>query len=499
MFERTSGILLHIASLPGPYGIGSLGQNARQFVDFLEAAGQRYWQILPLVPVGLGNSPYMSTSSAAGNPLLIDLDALGELGLLTREELNAVRVEDPDRVDYDFLNETRPALLRKAFDRAGDELRQAAQEFAKEQADWLPDYALFTALHSHFDAPLQEWPDKSLIRRTKKSVEQYTELLKEEVEFHIFLQYLFHSQWTGLKTYANQKGVFIIGDLPIYVSVDSADVWTHPELFRLGAGRVPKFVSGVPADAFSATGQRWGNPLYDWAYHEKTGFDWWCGRIRHCLAFYDVIRIDHFRGFDTYWEIPAEEETALVGKWKRGPGMKLIEAFREKVPEAEFIAEDLGELNDTARQFIKDSGLPGMRVMVDAFHDTWGESSFLPHNCPPDAVAYTGTHDTPTFVQWLMEQAPEDQKQFAMDYLRLRVEEGLGWGVISGAWATPCRLAVAPFQDVLGLGGDARMNTPGTVGDHNWSWRVRSEALNPDVSSRLRQITQTYRRFRPLS
>ena len=255
MFERTSGILLHITSLPGPYGIGSLGENARKFVDFLEAAGQRYWQILPLVPIGKGNSPYMSTSSFAGNPLLIDLDALCEMGLLTREELDGARVEDPDRVDYDRLNETRPALLRKAFDRADDQLRRLARAFASEQDDWLPDYALFTALHQHFGVPLQEWPDKSLVRRTKKAIEQYGEQLKDEIEFHIFLQYLFYNQWTKLKAYANQHGVSIIGDLPIYVSANSADVWAHPELFRLGAGRVPKFVSGVPADAFSATGQ----------------------------------------------------------------------------------------------------------------------------------------------------------------------------------------------------------------------------------------------------
>lgn len=496
MFERTSGVLLHITSLPGPYGIGSLGQNARHFVDFLEAAGQRYWQILPLVPTGLGNSPYMSTSSFAGNPLLIDLDTLCQMGLLTREEVDAVRVKDPDHVDYAFVWSTRPALLRKAYDRSGGDLRQTAHDFAQSQADWLPDYALFTAIHEHFNAALQEWPDKALIRRTPKAVDSYAGQLKDSVDFHIFLQYLFYTQWNELKAYAKAHGVSIIGDLPIYVSADSADVWTHPELFRLGAGRVPKFVAGVPADAFSATGQRWGNPLYDWNYHEKTGFAWWCGRIRHCLTFYDVIRIDHFRGFDTYWEIPAEEETALKGKWKKGPGMKLIEAFRKNVPEAQFIAEDLGELNDSARQFVKDSGLPGMRVMVDAFHETRGESSFLPHNCPPHAVAYTGTHDTATFVQWLMEQAPEDQRQFASDYLRLRMEEGLGWGVISGAWSTPCNLAIAPFQDVLGLGGDARMNTPGTMGSHNWAWRVRDEALNPDVSSRLRHITWTYRRLR---
>ena len=496
MFDRSSGILLHITSLPGPYGIGSLGGGARQFIDFLAQSGQRYWQILPLVPTGLGNSPYMSTSSFAGNPLLLDLEELRNLGLLTQEELDGVRVEDPDHVDYDKVWATRPALLRKAYEQADQDLKAKAAAFAQEQADWLPDYALFTALHDHFGLPLQEWPDAGLIHRTKTALSKAEQEHREAVDYQIFLQYLFYRQWTALKEYAGEKKVSIIGDLPIYVSVDSADVWAHPELFQVDRDRVPKFVAGVPADAFTTTGQRWGNPLYDWKYHEKTGFTWWCDRIRHCLTFYDVIRIDHFRGFDTYWEILASEETALNGQWRQGPGMKLIEAFRTQVPEAQFIAEDLGDLNDSARQFVADSGLPGMRVMVDAFHDTWGESSFLPHNCPPHSVAYTGTHDTPTFVQWLMEQALEDQRQFAFDYLRLRMEEGLGWGVISGAWATPSRLAIAPMQDVLGLGGDARMNTPGTMGSHNWAWRVRAEALNPDVSGRLRHITQTYRRLR---
>ena len=495
MFERSSGILLHVTSLPGPYGIGSMGREARQFVDFLQQAGQRYWQILPLVPTGLGNSPYMSTSSAAGNPLLLDLEGLAELGLLTREELSAARRDTPDRVDFSALIPERLALLRLACSRADDDLRAKAEAFAAEQGDWLPDYALFTALHGHFGAPLQQWPDPALLRRTPRALDRYGRELREEVSLQLLLQYLFFTQWQGLKQYANERGISIIGDLPIYVSADSADVWAHPELFRLSAGRVPRFVAGVPADAFSATGQRWGNPLYDWRYHEKTGFAWWCGRVRQALSFYDVLRIDHFRGFDTYWEISAGEETALNGRWRRGPGMKLLGALAREVPQARLIAEDLGDLNESARKLVADSGLPGMRVLADAFHDTWGASSFLPHNCPPNAVAYTSTHDTPTFVQWLFELAPEDQRQFAMDYLRLREDEGWGWGAVAGAWATPCSLAIAPLQDVLGLGGDARMNFPGTMNGENWSWRVRAEALNGQVARRLRHITRTYRRI----
>ena len=495
MFPRSSGILLHLTSLPGDYGIGTMGENARAFVDFLHQGGQSYWQILPLVPTGQGNSPYMSPSSAAGNPWVIDPELLAQDGLLTPQELEGAKYPNPDRVDFDFLAETRLSLLKKAFDRRTPEQARAAEQFSQAHADWLPDYALFMACHEHFNKPLCEWPDKDLILRKPAALEQYRKALKEEVEFHTFLQYLFFTQWQALKDYANQKGVKIIGDIPFYVSGDSVDVWVRPELFQVGQDCRAKLVAGVPPDLFTDEGQFWGNPLYNWKVHKIENYAWWCGRIRQSMAFYDVIRIDHFRGFDSYWEIPCTAKSAKEGCWRPGPGNDLLKAFREQVPEAEFIAEDLGDLTPSAIEFIQNSGLPGMRVLTDAFNDLSGNSSFLPHKCIPDAVIYTGTPDTPTFVEWLVAIASEDQRRFAIDYLRLRDDEGYGWGVIAGAWGSVCNLAMAPLQDVLGLGGDARMNLPGSMGEHNWSWRVRREAFNSDVAQKLRRLTWLYGRL----
>jgi 4-alpha-glucanotransferase len=471
-----------------------MGQEAFHFIDFLHDAGQRYWQILPLVPTGLGNSPYMSPSVFAGNPLLIDLDLLVAQGLLTQGEVDTARVADPDQVDFARVTRTHPVLLELAYQRATPELIAKATAFAEEQADWLPDYALFMAAKEHFgNKDLPQWPDKALLRRTPAAMERYEKLLKDRIHFHGFCQYLFFQQWNAVHAYAKEKGVLIIGDLPIYVSGNSADVWAHPEYFQVDQDLNPTAIAGVPADAFSETGQRWGNPLYQWENHEKDGFAWWCRRIRKNLAFYDVMRFDHFRGFDTYWAIDPTCENALIGQWHKGPGMKLINTLREKVPDADFIAEDLGILSPSAVKLVEDSGLPGMRVLVDAF-DPSGTSSFLPHACPVNAVMYTGTHDTDTFVHWLVSAAPE-QRDFATRYLRLREDEGLGWGAVCGAWGSPCLLAIAPFQDILGLQGDARMNTPGTSGSHNWGWRVRRAAINGEVAWRLRMITETYGRL----
>ena len=495
MFPRSSGILLHLTSLPGPYGIGTLGKYAMEFVDFLQSAGQSYWQILPLVPTGQGNSPYMSPSSAAGNPWLIDLDLLAEDGLLTYVELQHAMRHDPDRVDFAFLEETRLPLLKIAYSRLTDEQKEKIAAFVAEQESWLPDYALFMACHDKFNLPFNQWPDEGLVRRLKRSLDKYRKELAEEINFHCFLQYTFYTQWHALKKYANDKGVKIIGDIPFYVSGDSVDVWVNPKLFQVDKDCHAKLVAGVPPDMFSEDGQFWGNPLYNWKQHEKEGFAWWCGRIQQCMAFYDVIRIDHFRGFDSYWEIPVGAASAKDGCWREGPGMKLINAIRKGVPEAEYIAEDLGDLTDSAVQFIKDSELPGMRVLTDAFNDLSGTSSFLPHHCVEGAVMYTGTHDTPTFIQWLFSIANDDQRKYAMDYLRLNEKEGYGWGVIAGAWGSTCALAMAPFQDVLGLGADARMNTPGTSGTHNWSWRVRRDAFNGEVAHRLCHLTWVYGRL----
>ncbi len=493
MKRRSSGILLPVSALPGPYGVGTLGGSALRFVDFLAEAGQRSWQILPLVPPGGGNSPYMSPSTFAGNPLFLDLDALAEEGLLTPEDLESARYPgSPDRVDYPWLHQTRIPLLRRAWDRAQEPYATELDAFLEQEADWLPDFALFLALRDHFGgAELKDWPDE-VRRREPQALDRCRTTLAGEARFYAFLQLLFFRQWKALKEYANAKDVSIIGDLPIYVSPDSAEVWGDPRLFLLDKDLVPAAEAGVPPDAFSETGQHWGNPLYDWDYHRATGFAWWKRRCAHMARLYDVVRIDHFRAFHTYWSIPAGAADAREGHWEQGPGMPLLEELKA-IDGLELIAEDLGDLDEDARAFIARSGLPGMKILVYAF-DPVGESAYLPHNCPVNAVAYTGTHDTPTFVQWLFDEAAPAEREYAFAYLRLRDDEGFGWGAVCGAWMSPCRLAVAPMQDLLGLGKDARMNAPGTLGPQNWSWRVRQAALNPDVSGRLRHITRTYRR-----
>lgn len=474
--SRASGVLLAVSSLPGPYGVGSLGAPARRFVDFLADAGQTYWQILPLVPPGHGNSPYMSPSAFAGNPDLIDLDELVSMGLLTHQEVEAARRDSPDRVDYAHLQATRMDLLYQAFLRFPGRRAQMPEEL---HLPWLEDYAKFAALHDQYQTDCSQWP--------KEAVPD-----PQRMAFHTFLQDIFYQQWFHLKDYANQKGIRIMGDIPIYLSSHSAEFYFHPELFQVdGQGRLTA-AAGVPPDAFTAEGQFWGNPLYDWEGHKRQVFLFWKERIHWCSRLYDAIRIDHFRAFHTYWCIPDGAADARGGHWEPGPGMELVEALRS-VPGLALIAEDLGDLDADALHFIADSGLPGMKVLVYAF-DPAGESAYLPHNCPRDAVIYTGTHDTPTFVQWLFEQAAPAERDYAFDYLRLREDEGFGWGAVCGAWMSPCRLAIAPMQDLLGLGGDARVNTPGTAGPRNWSWRVRQEALNPSVSGRLAHITRTYRR-----
>lgn len=428
---RSSGVLLPIFSLPGPYGIGTFGAEAQRFIDFLSKAGQSWWQILPLNPPGPGNSPYMSPSVFEGNSLFLDPETLARQGLLTREELERCRRDNLDRVDYEWLRATRLPLLKLAAERSGEEN---------------------------------------------------------------FLQKEFLRQWAQLRAYAHKKGVSILGDLPIYVSPNGKEAAEQPELFQMNADGKLRRVAGVPPDAFSNVGQLWGNPLYDWDGHREEVFAWWRKRIRHAAGLYDGIRIDHFRGFHTYWSVPADAEDARQGCWEVGPGQALVDHLVQSAPGLTLIAEDLGDLDGKALEFIANSGLPGMKVLLYAF-DPNGDSAYLPHNCEKNAVMYTGTHDTPTFVQWLFTQASADARAFAIDYLRLREDEGFGWGAVRGAWASPCALAIAPLQDVLGLGADARVNTPGTMGPHNWSWRVRAEAFNSEVSARLRHLTKLYRRL----
>lgn len=475
--QRTSGILLAVSSLPSAYGIGSLGAPARRFIDFLQEAKQTYWQILPLVPTGEGNSPYMSPSAFAGSPYYIDLDELAGEGLLTPQELENACYHSHDRVDFEWLHQTRIPLLRVAFERS----KKAGQRRnSKIFLPWLGEYAHFAAMADKYGYPFEKWPKDG-----KPD--------KEAVEFHVFLQTTFYRQWKTLKDYAHKKGVLIMGDIPIYLSPQSAERWAKPKLFLQDEqGNLTK-VAGVPPDAFTDEGQFWGNPLYDWENSKEELYDFWAERMAWCNEIYDCVRIDHFRAIHTYWSVPADATSAKEGKWEKGPGKEFLEHLQFSAPKLELIAEDLGDLDAEALDFVRNSGIDGMNVMVFAF-DPNSESAYLPHNCKLNSVIYTGTHDTPTFVQWI-EESDEQSVQFASSYLRLRYDEGFSWGVIASAWSAPSRLAIAPLQDVLGLSGDTRMNTPGTMGPHNWSWRVRDEAFNPFVSGKLKEFTKTYCRI----
>jgi len=493
MITRSSGIVLHISSLPNPYGIGTFGDSAYSFIDFLKQSGQTYWQILPLVPTGYGDSPYQSCSASAINPYFIDLDYLRRDGLLEFDQYAYVNFgQDLDYVDYGALYAARYHVLRRAFDQRHEKLSEELDAFRKENADWLPDYALFMAVKSHFNmVSLSNWPDADIRMHKPAAIERYSEILAEDIDFQVFMQYLGFKQWNELRAYAAENGIRIIGDMPIYCAEDSAEVWAQPKLFRLEKDGTPAVVAGVPPDLYSVTGQLWGNPIYDWKYHEKTGFEWWINRIKHASKFYDVLRIDHFRGLESYWEVPHGEKVATNGKWVKGPAMKIINTVTAAVPDLDIIAEDLGELSEDVHVFLEDAGFPGMRLLVDAF-DPNSESAFLPHNIIKNCVAYTSTHDSPTFMDFLFNKASSATRNYVMDYLRLRPDEGYNWGAVKAIWSSPAVLAMATMQDILGLGADARMNTPSTLGDKNWQWRVRMDAFNEDVANILHHVTKTY-------
>ena len=494
--NRASGLILHISSLPGKFGIGTLGKEAFGFVDFLKKAGQTYWQILPLGPTGYADSPYQSFSAAAGNPYFIDFDLLAEEGIKISAE-NTMLGADPDKIDYGKLFESREKALREAFAAGYSRQKDEIYAFVEKNSEWLPDYAFFMAIKGHFGmVPLSDWPDADIKLRKPDAVKRYKSMLAEDIEYHCFVQYNFYKQWDGLRRYANDNGVRIIGDIPIYVSPDSAEVWSKPELFLLDSQLNPKKVAGVPPDSFSETGQLWGNPIYDWDYIEKTGFKWWIWRVKQMFKLYDTVRIDHFRGFESYWEVPYGDKTAEKGKWRKGPAMRFIDALRNAVPDTDIIAEDLGDIDDDVRKFVEDSAFPGMKVLVDAFNDG-SESDFLPHNYTSNSICYTSTHDTPTFLQWFVDKADARQRKFCGDYARIRLDEGICWGAIKTAWISVSRIAMAPMQDILGLGADTRMNFP-SVTHGNWAWRIRKDALNGEVAAMIFNITEMYGRAQPL-
>ena len=495
---RRSGILLPIASLPGKYGIGTLGAEAYGFADFLAAAGQSSWQLLPLGPTSYGDSPYQSFSSNAGNPYYIDLDMLIADGLLEKKEVSRINWGgDPMYVDYGRIYKHRFDVLALAAERGmkRDEAEVAA--FTEANRGWLPDYALFMALKRRFGMKSWiEWPDEDARMRVPEALDRYREELDADIRLFTYAQFLFFRQWDALREYVHSLGIEIIGDIPIYVALDSADVWADPKSFLLDGRNVPTVVAGVPPDYFSADGQLWGNPIYDWERMKADGYGWWIRRIEGAKRLYDVIRIDHFRGFDSYWAVPYGEKTAMNGEWRPGPGMGLVGVLRDWFHDTRFIAEDLGYLTPGVTKLVEDSGFPGMKVLEFAF-DSREPSNYLPHTYTRNCVCYVGTHDNETAIQW-WKQLPRASAAYARRYLGLSAKEGYNWGLIRGGMSSVADLFVAQMQDYLGLGAEARTNEPGTLGG-NWRWRLQSGQLTEELTEKIYEFTRMYGRLNPKS
>lgn len=491
--KRASGILMPMSSLPSPYGIGTMGEAAYRFIDFLADAGQKYWQVLPLGPTSYGDSPYASPSTFAGNPYYIDLDMLIADGLLSREDVTSrFWGDDPAHADYGALYENRFPLLRKAFENGRDRYAADIAAFRTENAGWLENYALFMALKMRFDMRAwTEWPDDIRLHRPE-AVERYSAECAEERAFWVFTQFLFFRQWDKLRAYAKERGIGFIGDVPIYVAPDSADIWSEPQYFLLDEDHACKEVSGVPPDGFTADGQLWGNPLYDWDKLKADGYGWWIRRMEGIARLFDVVRIDHFRGLESFWAVPAGDTTARNGYWRPGPGVGFVETLTGWFPNLRFIAEDLGYLTPEVKKLLRDSGLPGMKVLHWAF-DANGDSDYMPHNIGADSVCFVGTHDNDTTLGWLNGLSAAD-KAFAREYARLTDEEGWCWGLIRVGMSTASGLFVATMQDILELGPDCRMNRPGDpVG--NWRWRMLPGAATAETAAKLRRLTALYRRL----
>ncbi len=490
---RSSGILMPMSSLPSPYGIGTMGRCAYQFVDFLKASGQKYWQLLPLGPTSYGDSPYSAFSTFAGSPYYIDLDLLVRDKLLKKSEIEKLDWGcDSERTDYARIFQNRFPVLRKAFARGRERYAEEIAAFREKNASWLENYALFMALKIHFGmVSWLDWPDEAVRRHKAEAIRSYGEKLKEDVDFYVFLQFLFFRQWEALRDYAHEKGVRFIGDVPIYVALDSADVWSEPQFFQLGEDSLPTEVAGVPPDAFTDDGQLWGNPLYDWDAMKADGYGWWIRRIDGAKELFDVIRIDHFRGFESYCAVPYGDANARRGVWKKGPGMDLIGMLRSWFHGLEFIAEDLGYTTPEVEKLLSDSGFPGMKILEFGF-DADGDAPYMPHNCKENSVCYIGTHDNETVKGWLKTNKKKHLR-FAERYMRITEEEGWCWGMIRTGMGTASKLFVMQMQDILELPASARMNAPGTVGS-NWQWRMKPDALTKELAKKLREYTHTYRR-----
>ena len=486
-------MLLPVASLPSKYGIGAFSKEAYEFIDTLKEAGQHYWQILPLGPTSYGDSPYQSFSAFAGNPYFIDLDRLVEEGLLTEEECDAADFGDnPRDIDYGKIYFNRFPLLRRAYERWLKDGHTAAESREKLWPETV-EYSFYMAVKNHYKGKSwTEW-DEDIRLQKREAMEQLQYELADEAGFYAFLQMKFEEQWSALKSYANEKGIRIIGDIPIYVALDSADTWYHPELFQFDENRVPVAVAGCPPDGFSATGQLWGNPLYQWEYHGKTGYQWWMRHMEYSFRMYDVVRVDHFRGFDEYYSIPAGSENAIHGTWEKGPGIEVFQKMQEKFGKLDIIAEDLGFLTPSVLKLVKDTGFPGMKVLEFAF-DSREESDYLPHNYTTNCVVYTGTHDNNTIRGWY-EEMDEADRQLSVDYMNNAHTPGgeIHWDFVRLALSSVAKLAVIPVQDYLGLGGEARINTPSTLGE-NWRWRMLSGEITDEIAVKCRKMAKLYGR-----
>ena len=496
-FERGAGILMHISSIPSPYGIGSFGKNAYEFVDRLVAARQKYWQVLPLGTTSYGDSPYASFSAFAGNPYFIDLDTLIEEGLITKEYVDSFRWNIEEQyVDYGLIYNSRFIVLKEAYKNSNHKALKEYKEFVKENDFWLDDYCLYCVCKN--DAESTSWQDweEDIRFRKQEALDKKIEEFSDELDFYRFLQFKFFEQWFKLKEYANEKGIEIIGDIPIYVAMDSADVWSHPEIFQLDENLEAKKVAGVPPDAFSDLGQRWGNPLYDWKKLEKDDFSWWRKRMEHSAKLYDIVRIDHFIGMTKYYTIPAEDEDARNGKWEKGPGMDLFDVVKEKLGKISIIAEDLGYITDSVRQLVKDSNFPNMKVLEFAFdaRDSYEPCEYLPFTYYNNCVVYTGTHDNETLLGWL-----KHINDYTLGYIKDYIGRDIPVGqemvdeIIRLAHSSVADLCIIPLQDYLGLGNEARINTPSTLGD-NWKWRVTKDKLTDKLADKIRKYTNVYRR-----
>lgn len=496
MEKRASGVLLHISSLPGKFGIGTFGKEAYEFIDFLKETQQSYWQILPLTSTSYGDSPYQSFSAIAGNINFIDFDLLCRDGLLIEADYDEVNFGDnPESVDYALLFEARRSILEKAvrhfLGRASniDDLNQ----FEKKNQSWLPDFSEFMAIKEHFGyKALQEWDDELAIQRDPERLAYYRETLREAIEYYKVTQYFFFQQWQELKTYANTHDVEIIGDMPIYVATDSVEVWTMPHLFKLDEAKRPLFVAGCPPDNFSDDGQLWGNPIYDWAKHLETGFEWWVYRIQESFKLYDVLRIDHFKGFSDYWEIAGDADVAKDGEWKPGPGIALFDAVQANLGDLPIIAEDLGNIDDKARKLLSTTGYPGMKVLEFGFYDVTGQSIDAAHRCVPNSVAYIGTHDNEVVNGWY-DNLSYEQQDYVDAYTHRKPIEKVSQAMLRLLFSTVSDLAVATMQDILDKSESSRMNYPSTIGG-NWQWRMRAEDLTQDKKEYLLKLTKLYQR-----